>query len=282
MWASGQDGVYDDGRGRGGLSGVHPFLLVQTKNPRRYFGMFFRNSNAMTPVLRYNADGTSVLSFITIGGQLEMYFFGQGTAHEVIQMYQAFVSLPKLPPFWALGWQEASPNPSTGGNDQAAVAQALTNYKQNGLPLEAVYLQSDSWDQTNDFTLDTGKFPKINDLAATIKAGGQRLVAYVDAAVNVKDRAANRAYIAGKNVDGFIKSTINEKNPDGYLLNTKSGKTVVYVDWLNSQSADYWGNQVKSYQNNVPYDGLWTTMNEPFGDAAGEMQASTESPQREL
>jgi len=30
MWASGQDGQYDDGRGRGGLSGVHPFVLVQT------------------------------------------------------------------------------------------------------------------------------------------------------------------------------------------------------------------------------------------------------------
>lgn len=92
MWSSGQDGSYDDGRGRGGLSGVHPFVLVQTSNPTqssmtptRFIGMFFRNSNAMTPVLRYNDDGvTSTLSFITIGGQLEVYFIGQGTAHEVI------------------------------------------------------------------------------------------------------------------------------------------------------------------------------------------------------
>ena len=76
MWASGQDAKYDDGRGRGGLSGVHPFVLVQSaKNARRYIGIFFRNANAMTPVLRYNDDGTSTLSFITIGGQLEMYFF---------------------------------------------------------------------------------------------------------------------------------------------------------------------------------------------------------------
>ena len=88
MWSSGQHGTYDDGRGRGGLSGVHPFLLVQTKNPRIYIGLFFRNANAMTPVLRYNDDGvTSTLSFITIGGQLEVYIFGQGTAHAVIQGY---------------------------------------------------------------------------------------------------------------------------------------------------------------------------------------------------
>lgn len=87
MWASGQDGTYDDGRGRGGLSGVHPFLLVWSGH-RRYIGLFFRNANAMTPVLRYNNDSTSTLSFITIGGQLEVYIFAQGTAHEVVQSYQ--------------------------------------------------------------------------------------------------------------------------------------------------------------------------------------------------
>ena len=84
---------------------MHPFLLVQTANPKRYIGLYFRNANAMTPVLRYNDDGvTSTLSFITIGGQLEVYIFNQGTAHEVIQAYQQMNQLPRLPPFWALGW----------------------------------------------------------------------------------------------------------------------------------------------------------------------------------
>jgi len=63
---------------------VNPFILVQTKNSRRFIGMFFRNSNAMTPILRFNNDSTSTLSFITIGGQLEVYYIGQGTAKEVI------------------------------------------------------------------------------------------------------------------------------------------------------------------------------------------------------
>jgi len=67
MWASGQDGTYDDGKTRGGLSGVHPFVLYQTKRGL-YMGIYFRNSNAMTPVIRFNDDGTSTLSFITIGG----------------------------------------------------------------------------------------------------------------------------------------------------------------------------------------------------------------------
>lgn len=91
MWTSGQQGQYDDGRGRGGLSGVHPFVLFETANRGVYAGLFFRNANAMTPVLRFNTDGTSTLSFITIGGQLEFYFLGQGSAHSVIQNYQGLI-----------------------------------------------------------------------------------------------------------------------------------------------------------------------------------------------
>ena len=67
-----------------------------------------------------------------------------------------------MPPFWALGWQEASPKPSAGGvNDQASVAAAIQAYKNNNLPLEAIYLQSDSWNFKVDFTLNTTKFPNI-------------------------------------------------------------------------------------------------------------------------
>lgn len=87
MWTSGQDAEYDDGRGRGGLSGAHPFVMVETAKAGQYFGLFFRNSNAMSPVLAFNADGTSTLSFITIGGQVEVYFFAQGSAHSIIQAY---------------------------------------------------------------------------------------------------------------------------------------------------------------------------------------------------
>ena len=79
--------MYDTGLGRGGLSGVHPFLMVETKKARRYIGIYLRNSAAMTPIIRFNPDGTSTLSLITIGGQIEFYVIGMGTAHQVIQYY---------------------------------------------------------------------------------------------------------------------------------------------------------------------------------------------------
>ena len=42
--------------------------------------MFFRNSNAQSPLLIFNNDGTSTLSYITTGGILEVYFFVRGSA----------------------------------------------------------------------------------------------------------------------------------------------------------------------------------------------------------
>jgi len=108
MWANGQETPYDDGTG-GKQTYGHPFLLVQTKSDKHeFFGIYFRNTNAQSPVIKFNEDGGSTLSYITTGGNLEMYFFFKGTAKEIISRYQNFIGLPALPPFWSLGWHASS------------------------------------------------------------------------------------------------------------------------------------------------------------------------------
>jgi alpha-glucosidase (family GH31 glycosyl hydrolase) len=83
----------------------------------------------MTPIIRFNPDGTSTLSLITIGGQIEFYVIGMGTAHQVIQYYQSMViSKAQLPPYWALGWQEATPNPIQGKTEQESIQSAVSSY----------------------------------------------------------------------------------------------------------------------------------------------------------
>jgi alpha-glucosidase (family GH31 glycosyl hydrolase) len=86
MWAIGQNSPYDDGTGRLGVYGVHPFILVQGKKKGDFFGMYFRNSNAQSPVLTYTDTG-STLSYIALGGQIEIFFFMHGTAQDIIKQY---------------------------------------------------------------------------------------------------------------------------------------------------------------------------------------------------
>jgi len=55
-------------------------------------------------VIKFNDDGTSILSYITIGGKIEVNFFLKGSAKEIIAQYHNFIGKPALPPFWALGF----------------------------------------------------------------------------------------------------------------------------------------------------------------------------------
>lgn len=185
------------------------------------------------------------------------------------------ISKASLPPYWSLGWQEASPNSVQGKNEQDSLIQAVNNYVSNKFPLEAVYLQQDSWDGTKDFTLDTNKIPDVNGIKNTLGPLNVRLVAYIDPAVKVNDRNNNPTYQAGAAANAFIKSTINGGNPGSYLVNKRNGNNVVYPDWMNDKCVNFWSSQVSQYQQQVPFDGLWTTMNEPFGEVSGEISTNT-------
>ena len=120
-----------------------------------YFGMFFRNSNAQSPVISYRSDGKAVLSYITIGGQIEVYFFLHGTAKQVIQEYQNTFGKPLLPPFWSLGWQQAS----WKYLNLSMVQDVIDNYALNDMPLETVYFDIPYMDKYADFSVDNETFP---------------------------------------------------------------------------------------------------------------------------
>jgi len=72
--------------------------------------------------------------------------------------------------------------------------------------------------------LDKAKFPDTAKLVSTLADTKTKLIAYIDAAVNVQDRSKNPTYTSGKTMNAFIQSTIEQQNPDGYLVNQKQGK----------------------------------------------------------
>jgi alpha-glucosidase (family GH31 glycosyl hydrolase) len=168
MWASGQDPVYDDGLGGKQSSGVHPFVLVQTKTPGQFFGIYFRNTNAQSPVIQHNQDGTATLSYITTGGSLDMYFFFKGTAKQIIKQYQNLVGLPALPPLWALGWH-ASSNAYTTLDK---LNEDVMGYATANMPLEGVWLDVPYMKNFSDFSVDPKSFPGLVTYLKQLQKGG--------------------------------------------------------------------------------------------------------------
>ena len=108
MWANGQETPYDNGRGGKQGYGVHPFVLIQTAVKGEFVGMYFRNSNAMSPVVSYTGKYTSTFSYITTGGQLELYMMFNGSPKDIIKQYHNIIGKPALPPAWSLGWHAAA------------------------------------------------------------------------------------------------------------------------------------------------------------------------------
>jgi len=159
MWANGQDSKMDNGQGGLQTYGVHPFALVQSEVNGEFFGLYFRNTNAASPVIRHkSSNGThqdvgSVISYITTGGEIELFVFTKSSAAGIIKQYHNLIGRPSLPPFWALGWHA-----TTTADETLTLADVQTmqaKYKQQGIPLEGIWLDAPYMDNYKSFTVDS-------------------------------------------------------------------------------------------------------------------------------
>ena len=93
------------GKGKQQLYGTHPFLMVKTED-NKFIGMLFYNSNPQQFYIEFSKSGKSVVTYRTIGGILDIYFFTADSADNIIMKYNELIGKPILPPFWALGYHQ--------------------------------------------------------------------------------------------------------------------------------------------------------------------------------
>ena len=164
MWSRDDQSSYDDGTGGKQSMGVHPFALIQTANPGEFFGLFFRNSNAQSPVLKHKKDNESTLSYVTTGGTIEIYFFFKGTAKQIIQQYQKAFGTPTLPPMWALGWHSSA----SAFKSLSDIEKNIESYKESALPLEGIWLDVSYKDPAGEFLVNEGTFSNLTNFTKAI------------------------------------------------------------------------------------------------------------------
>ena len=113
---------------------MHPFILHKAIN-NIWFGIFILNSNAQDLSIKYIRNNTNYktkLTFITIGGILDIYIMKGYSPSKVIQQYHNLIGLPQLPPYWALGWHQ-----SRWGYSSAEQLLLIANqFSLNKIPLD--------------------------------------------------------------------------------------------------------------------------------------------------
>jgi alpha-glucosidase len=179
-----------------------------------------------------------------------------GTPARVLHAWSSLTGAPALPPAWALGHHHAR----WGFGSEQEVRRIVAGYQERGLPLDAVHLDIDHYDEHQVFTVDREHFPKLPVLAEELRRDGIRLVSIVDPAV--KAEPGNAVYDSGTAEDAFVRDA------SGRLVRgvVWPGEAV-FPDFTHARVREWWGGL---YQERLGqgFAGFWHDMNEPTSFAA--------------
>ncbi|MCP3816950.1 glycoside hydrolase family 31 protein [Streptomyces sp. A3M-1-3] len=192
------------------------------------------------------------------GGPLRCWVVA-GTPARVLRGWAALTGAPALPPSWALGHHHAR----WGFGSEREVRRTAAGYRERGLPLSAVHLDIDHYDEHQVFTVDRERFPDLPGLAGELRAQGVRLVSIVDPAV--KAEPGRPLYDSGVAAGAFVRDARGRE-----VRGVVWPGECVYPDFTDPGVRGWWG---RLYEERLAqgFSGIWHDMNEPvsfapFGD----------------
>ncbi|KAI1316183.1 hypothetical protein EDD11_010355 [Mortierella claussenii] len=250
------------------LYGCHPFYMEVLPSGSAH-GVLLLSSNGMDIVLSPEGDK---LTYKVIGGTIELYVFTGPTPQQVIQQYTELIGRPCMVPYYAQGFHICR----WGYDTLDKVKEIVANFKDNKIPLEAMWVDIDYMKDYKCFTFDEERFP-IKQLAQYVDelhAQDQHMVMILDPGIKVQyESGLYEPYDEGVAKNLFIKRRVTEleeaedgtKHQKGDLVDFVGkvwpGKTT-FPDWFHPETQAYWTKYIKEWHRQVPLDGVWIDMNE--------------------
>lgn len=218
-------------------------------------GVYYRNTHGMDVVLQPTS-----LTWRTLGGEIDLFFFEGPTQPEVTKQYQeSAIGLPAMQQYWAFGYHQCR----WGYRNWTQLREIVETFKTFDIPLETIWLDIDYMDQYRDFTLDPVTFSpsEVSDFFGWLHGNNQHFVPIVDAAIYIPNPQnasdAYDTYTRGNQSGSFMT------NPDGsqYIGAVWPGYTV-FPDWMSPNANSWWSNEMTEWYKEVPFSGFWLDMNE--------------------
>lgn len=228
------------------LYGAHNFIIVSGKEP---FGVFVDSPARVIFDIGYEAY--DMLSIRPEEPDFRLYIITGESPADIVAQYRKLIGRSYLAPRWAFGFQQSR----WGYQNEQDIRQVVSSYRENHIPLDAVYLDIDYMERFKDFTVDQEKFPNFTDFVGEMKQQGIRLVPIIDAGVKIED--------------GY--SVCEEGLKNGYFCKDEEGREYVtavwpgrtyFPDFLNSDARRWFGSKYKTLLD-CGIEGFWNDMNEP-------------------
>ena len=246
---------YDYGDGGNNQYSHQPIGLHKTKFKNLWLGFVFLNTNAQDVIIS-NEENTSntLLTHKTIGGIIDYYIIVNNSPEEVVKNIQFLLGIPPLPPYWSFGYHQSR----YGYKNFNEFKDVYEKYKELNIPIDTMWIDIDSLDKFEIFTIDR-KFKEMpNYVDNTIHKDGGKFVPIVDLGISYENMR-NPLIKLGNSLDIFIKSNYTKKPLIGKVW---PGKTV-FPDFLNPKIKKFWFTGLEDYYRLIKYDGIWLDMNEP-------------------
>ena len=214
---------------RRSLYAAHNFIVV---DGRETFGLFIDYPGILTFDVGYTE--LSTLRITASDWNLDVYVIEGESAVEIIRTFRKLIGRSYIAPLWAFGNGQSR----WGYVNAQDVRDVVRNHRENGIPLDMVYLDIDYMERFKDFTVNKERFPDFAEFVQEMKDQHIRLVPIIDAAV--------------KEEKGY--SVYDEGIEKGYFCTGADGKPFVgavwpgrslFTDMLNKEARDWFGDQYK-------------------------------------
>ena len=245
----------------------------------RAYGIFFDNSYRSH--FDFGSSSQEYISFSAEGGEMNYYFFNGPSMKKVIGRYSDLTGHLPMPPMWALGHQQCR----WSYYPQSLAEYIVRRYREEDLPLDALYLDIHYMQAYRLFTWDTKRFPDPKAFTARLRRQGVKVIPIVDAGIKYQPPAEGAAdpvtspELAPQDKTYYV---YNQGAAKDYFVRRKNGKLyvgavwpgpAVFADFTRDEVRRWWGDLHRAYTDNG-VGGIWMDMNEPsdFVDKTGDTQ----------
>lgn len=238
-----------------------PMLMHASLDGTHVTGIFHDNpSRSFVDLGDFDKD---TVSFESATGTTRLYIVHALDHAGITEKWLRLLGDAPLPPLWAFGYQQCRWSYRT----REELEDVVMRFKENDLPLDAIYMDLDYMIDCRVFTLNEQTFPDLPGMLQGLKDKGVRLVAIVDPGIKTHDGDA--AYESLKKMNGYLK------NADGTPFIAKAWPgTMLLPDFFSQEVRAWWGGMQREFLKTLPLDGVWNDMNEPINWDGGPQATS--------
>ncbi len=228
------------------LYAAHNFIVISGMIS---IGIFVDTPSKVTFDIGYTAE--NLLKITPSDQNLKLYIISGKNAYDIVRQFRKMIGRSYMAPRWAFGFQQSR----WSYMNEDEVREVVSSYRENHIPLDAVYLDIDYMESYKDFTVSNERFPDFPNFTAEMRQQGVRLIPIIDAGVKIED--GYDVYEEGKQ-NGFFC-----KRADGTDFEAAVWPGMTHLpDFLNSDARKWFGKKYKVLID-TGIEGFWNDMNEP-------------------